>query len=143
MPKLAGVNVAAVLAAAVAMFLVGFLFYGLLFDQVFMQARGYTEEEMQADASPMWMVGGFLIELTLAFGIGWMLLKSGAKTLAGAAGFGLALAAMIGFPLLAYNYTYSLEHSVPGLLVDWAHIAVSFATGAVIIRALSGARSPA
>jgi Protein of unknown function (DUF1761) len=143
MPKLLGVNLLAVLAAAVAMFVVGGVFYSLLFSEVFMQARGITEAEMRADSSPLWMIEGFLIELALAFALGWLLLKSGARGIGGAALFGLSVAALLGFPLMAYNYTYSIQHSLPGLLVDWAHIATSFGIGAAILGAFGGQRAAA
>ena len=40
MPKIAGVNVLGVLLAAVAMFFIGFIWYGLLFTEPWMAANG-------------------------------------------------------------------------------------------------------
>ena len=40
MPKITGVNVLGVLLAAVAMFFIGFIWYGLLFTEPWMAANG-------------------------------------------------------------------------------------------------------
>ena len=55
MPRLSGVNLLGVLLAAIVMFFVGFVFYGMLFSGHWMAARGYTAD-MAADANPALVV---------------------------------------------------------------------------------------
>ncbi len=132
MPRLFGVNLVGVLLAAIAMFFVGFLFYGLLFSAVWMEARGLTADTLEQQ-DPAWMAGGLVIELVLAFGLAFFMKRCSISGLSHAVRFALVLAALIGFPVLAYEFVYNVIHSVPGLLVDLAHLAVSFGAGAAIL----------
>ncbi len=140
MPRLAGVNLIAVLAAAVAMFFIGFLFYGMFFSDIYMASRGVTADDF-ADQSSVYMAFGFLIELALAFGLGWLIHRLGATSLGGALRTGLMVAVLIGWPVLAYEFAYNKYHSVPGLLLDWAHLAATFGVGATILWLLRGKAS--
>lgn len=132
MPKLMGVNLLGALLAAVAMFFVGYVFYGALFQSVWMASNGYTEEMLQA-GNPAWMGAGFLISLVLSFGIGYFMRKRGISGVAAAIQFAAALAIVIGFPLLSYGFVYGAYHSVPGLLVDWGHTFVGFVVAAAVL----------
>lgn len=132
MPRIMGVNLLGALLAAVVMFFLGFIFYGLLFSDIWMAARGFTPE-MFENQSPVWMAAGFLIELVIAFGIGWVMKAKGASSLGAAIGVGITLAILLGFPLLAYEFAYGAYHSVPGLLVDWGHTLVAFVGGAAVL----------
>lgn len=137
MPKLAGVSLIGVLAAAVAMFFVGFIFYGLVFSDIYMASRGVTADDF-ADLSPVYMIFGFLIELALAFGLGWLIHRLGVTSLNGAVMTALAVAVLIGWPILAYEFAYNKFHSVPGLMLDWAHLLVTFTVGGAIVWLLRG-----
>lgn len=132
MPRLSGVNLLGVLLAAIVMFFVGFVFYGMLFSGHWMAARGYTVD-MAADANPAWMAGGFLIELVLAFGLGWVLKLKGAKGLAACVSTALMLAVVVAFPILAYDFVYGFYHYLPGLMVDWGHVLVSLGLAGAVL----------
>jgi hypothetical protein len=132
MPRLSGVNLLGVLLAAIAMYLVGFVFYGMLFDDIYMAARGITVENM-GNPEPIWMVEGFLIELVLAFGLGWVLKLKGAKGLVACVSTAVILALVVVFPVLAYVYVYGAIHSVPGLVVDWGHSLVALVLAGAIL----------
>jgi hypothetical protein len=132
MPRLSGVNLLGVLLAAIVMFFVGFVFYGMLFSEQWMAARGYTAD-MAADANPAWMAGGFLIELVLAFGLGWVLKLKGAKGPGACVSAALMLAVVVVLPVTAYDYVYGLYHSLPGLMVDWGHMLVSMGLAGAVL----------
>lgn len=132
MPKAMGVNLLGVLLAAIAMFIVGFVFYGALFQDIWMSARGYTPELLEA-GNPAWMGAGFLISLVLSFGIGYFMQKRDISGLSGAVRFAAMFAVVIGFPLLAYDFVYGAYHSVPGLLVDWGHTLAGFIAAAAVL----------
>ena len=132
MLKLMQVNLLGVLLSAIAMFLIGFVFYGLLFSDVWMTSRGYTADMLEA-GNPTWMGAGFVISLVLSFGIGFGMKKRGITGLGAAVKFAVLLAILIGFPLLAYDFVYGVYHSVPGLLVDWGHTLVGFVAAAAVL----------
>ncbi|MEQ9434381.1 DUF1761 domain-containing protein [Hyphomonas sp.] len=132
MPRLSGVNLLGVLLAAIVMFFVGFVFYGMLFSEQWMAARGYTAD-MAADANPAWMAGGFLIELVLAFGLGWVLKLKGAKGLSACVSTALMLAVVVVLPVSSYEYVYGFYHSLPGLLVDWGHMLVGMGLAGAVL----------
>jgi hypothetical protein len=83
--------------------------------------------------SPTWMAGGFLIELVLAFGIGWVLKLKGANGLAACVTTALTLAIVISLPTLAYDFVYGAHHNLPGLMVDWGHTLVGIGLAGAIL----------
>ena len=115
---IADVSILGVFGAALAMFFVGFVFYGLLFSKYWQAARELTDEQL-AKQSPIWMVGGFLIELMAAIGIGWLITKIGIESPMAALSFGALLGTFIGLSMRSYEFVYSVYHSLPGALVDW------------------------
>ena len=127
----AGVSILGVFVASIAMFFVGFIFYGLLFSKQWQASRGLTDEQLKAQSS-VWMAGGYIIELVAAFGIGWLITKLGISSLSHAATFGAILGLLIGLPMRSYEYIYSVYHSLPGAFVDWAHVISTFTAGAVV-----------
>jgi len=132
MPKLAGVNVLGVLLAAIAMYFLGFVFYGLLFSDVWLAGNGWTEANFEGQ-SGLWMPAGFLIPLILAFGLGWHMKQKQISKMDTAALFGLWLALLIGMPLMMYGYVYSPNHSWEVLLVDVSHTVATFVVGCVVL----------
>lgn len=149
MPRLGNVNLLGVLLAAIAIYFVGFLWYGLLFSEAYMNGIGVffndsgdTARWLEADGiksrtgmgeEGAWMIGGFLIPLVLAFGLGWYMKKLQIASVGAAAGFGLLLSLLIGVPLMAYGLVYSPWHDWPAFFVDASHTVVSFVAGAVVL----------
>ena len=70
MPKIAGVNSLGLVLGALAMWVLGFIWYGLLLSDAWMSASGYTAEMFEGQ-SALWMPAGFVISLLLTFGLGW------------------------------------------------------------------------
>ena len=132
MPKVAGLNVIGVLLAAIAMFFVGYIFYGVLFLDVWMASRGYTPEMLEGQ-SGAWMAGGFLIELALAVGIAWAMKARNTRGLVSGALTGLVLAILFAFPARAYDFVYGANHDVGGVLVDWGHSLIGFVLAGIIL----------
>ena len=146
MPRLAGVNLVGALLAAIVIYFIGFLWYGLLFSEPYMNAIGvYFNEagdaatfmtadgpqDMQPDMA--WMLAGMVIPLVLAFGLGWPLRRKAIQSVASAALSGLALGLLIGLPLMAYDLVYTPWHSLAGFLVDGSHTLVTFVAGAIVL----------
>lgn len=151
MPRLAGVHILGLVLAALAIFFVGFIWYGLLFTEPWMNANGLffvddAKTSMQwltadglntvsADAGPdpMVMGLGFLLSLVLAFGIGWHMKQKGITKLATAVLFALWLSLLIGVPLMAYDFVYTPGFHLAGFLVDASHTVVTFIVGAAVL----------
>lgn len=132
MPRLSGVNLVGVLLAAIVMWILGFVFYGLVFSEAWMAGNAYTEA-MYEGQSGLWMAAGFLIPLILAFGLGWHMKQKSITKLKTAVLFGLWLALLIGVPLMMYNYVYSPHHSWQVLLIDSGHTIATFVAGCAIL----------
>ncbi|NQY13290.1 MAG: DUF1761 domain-containing protein [Henriciella sp.] len=151
MPKIAGVNLLGVVLAAVAMFFVGFLWYGVLFQEPWMNANGLffvdeTKQSMQwltadgiqsiagdAGPNPMVMLWGFVLSLVLAYGLGWHMKQKNISKAGTAALFGLWMGLLIGVPLMAYDTVYTPFGSLMGLFVDGSHTVVTFVAASVVL----------
>ncbi|WP_018147396.1 DUF1761 domain-containing protein [Henriciella marina] len=149
MPRLAGVNLVGVLLAAIVIYLVGFVWYGLLFSEPYMNAVGIyfneagdaityaTSEGMQTrtmeDVELFWLLGGFVVPLFLAFGLGWHLRRKSITSASRAAGSAFALSLLIGVPLIAYPLIYTPWHDWTGFLVNASHTVACFVAGAVVL----------
>jgi hypothetical protein len=152
MPRLAGINLVGVLLAAIVIYVIGAVWYGLLFSEPYMNAVGIyfseagdtftyqTADGLQtgsmADTEPVWMLGGFVIPLALAFGLGWHLRRKSISSPLNAAKSGLALALVIGVPLMAYGLVYTPWHDWSGFLVDASHTVITFVSGSVVLSYL-------
>ncbi|MEL7230928.1 MAG: DUF1761 family protein [Pseudomonadota bacterium] len=151
MPRLAGVHLLGLVLAGLAIYFVGFIWYGLLFTEPWMNANGLffadeakktmqwlTADGLQsvaADAGPdpMIMGLGLLLSLVLAFGLGWHMKQKGITKLATAVLFALWLSLLIGVPLMAYDLVYVPGLHIGGFLVDASHTVVTFIAGAAVL----------
>jgi len=134
MPRIAGVNLLGGLLAAIAIYFVGALWFGLVFDQMWMDANGYTLEQIEANFSaPIFFGVGFLIPLILAFAIGWLLKATNTKGLVPSIIFGAKLGLFIAAPILTYGFVYNIIHSVTDLLLDTSHSLAGFMIGAGVL----------
>lgn len=137
MPKLFGVNIVAVLVGAVAFYIIGFLWYGVLFHGLYMNVMGLTEADFEGQ-SPMWMVGGGVIPLFAAFVIAKVLAMTGAEGVMAAASRGVLLWVGFGLTGAAYGLVYTAHHSWKLFLIDASHLLVGWVIAAVVIALLSG-----
>lgn len=151
MPKIAGVNVLGVLLAAVAMFFIGFIWYGVLFQEPWMAANGLffadpAKEYIQwlsADGiqstsaamgpDPMIMLAGFVLSLVLSFGLGWHMKQKNISKLGTAVLFGLWISLLIGLPLIAYDTVYTPYGSLMGFFVDGSHTVATIIAACAIM----------
>lgn len=135
MPKLFGVNLVAVLAASIAFYVVGFLWYGALFSEAWMAAEGVSPEEAQGE-SPIWMAGGFLITVVQAIGLALAIKWRGATSLAGAIGTAAILWFVFALPFTHYAYLYLPAHNPILLMIDASHLLVGWGAAAAVLALL-------
>lgn len=131
MPKIFGLNLVGVLVAAVAFFMVGWVWYGMLFSEAYMAANGMTEAD--AGMSPAWMASGFVITLLQVIGIGLVLKWKGASGLVDAAKAAVVIWFFFALPFATYAYIYSVAHDSTLLLIDAGHLLLGWVVSAAVL----------
>lgn len=128
--RIAGVNLIAVLVAAVLIYAIGFVIYGLLFSQLWMDLHGYTKEDLAG--AEMWrMYLSPVMPILIAFGVGiahkW---RGGGGLMAGLTTGAIVWLCFL-FPTRMYSFVYGLE-AVGLFEMDSAHLlADALVAGAV------------
>ena len=140
MPRIFNTSWAAVLLATIAFYMVGFVWYGFLFQDLWLAASGMTEEQTMVIAEnkgAMMFVWGLLRTLAQALGLLWVLNLAGAKRLAASLKIAFWLFVMIAAPLLAYTCLYG-TYPLEGILMDYGHILLGWLAMGAIYAAFRG-----
>ena len=140
MPRIFNTSWAAVLLATIAFYMVGFVWYGFLFQDLWLAASGMTEEQTMAIAEnkgAMMFVWGIILTLAQALGLLWVLNLAGAKRLAASLKITFWLFVMIAAPLLAYTCLYG-TYPLEGILMDYGHILLGWLAMGAIYAAFRG-----
>ncbi|WP_417484269.1 DUF1761 domain-containing protein [Maricaulis salignorans] len=139
MPRIFGLNIIAVLASAIALYFVGFLFYGLFFTDLWVGLHDFTEAQMIAANENMafGMLHGFLISLVTAIFIGLVLKRFGSDGMMPAIKGAVLLWAGFAVTTLAYDVVYAMQ-PVMLFLLDASHLLVGFVVVAIVQTALDG-----
>lgn len=132
MPRLGGVNLLGVLLAALAVWALGFAWYGFIFNSAWMAGNRFEVADYEGQ-SPAWMAVGALIPLVLAFGIGWLMKRADVAGPGPSILFSLIIGVLIGLPLMAYGLVYSPWHSLGVFAIDGGHTLASFALAGLIL----------
>lgn len=127
-----GLNVPAIIVAAIAMYAIGFVIYGLLFSELWQQLAEVTQEDFVGEEWRMALspVMPILMAIGLALAIKWR----GAQGWIGGAMTGALVAVFLVFSARLYSFAYSTEQ--PGLLaIDTAHLVLDCLVGGAILGA--------
>lgn len=127
-----GVNLWAVLAGGVAFWLLGFVWYGLVFWRAWMGELGITDADFEGQ-SPAWMIVGVAIPFLTAIGLNVALRWGGLPNLLGCLRRTLILWAAFGLTAGLYVLAYQPAHSVILLAIDGLHTLI----GWLIIAAIA------
>ncbi len=130
MPKILGLNLVPVLVATLVFWMLGYLWYGVLFMAPWMAGHGLTAD--QAGAFDIYMAGGILITLMQVIGIGLVLKWKGAADLADAVKTVLLIWVFLALPIIMYAYLYLPAHNSTLLMIDAAHLLVGWVVPAVV-----------
>ena len=129
---MAEINWLAVLLGALAFFLVGAIWYGVLFSKAWQKAAGMSDEKIQSVNMALIFGLTFLAELVISLTLWHGIARSGASDRAVmmmAVGFG----AMIMVPAIGINYLY-LRKTLAHFLIDAGHFIVGMtAMGGVFL----------
>ena len=139
MPRIFGLNIIAVLVSAIALFFVGFLFYGILFAELWVELQGLTDAQMLAaeENTLIGMFHGFLISLATAIFIGLALERFGGDGMMSAIKSAVLLWAGFAVTTLAYGLVYAGQPLML-FVIDASHLLVGFVVVAVVQTALDG-----
>ncbi|MCK5744592.1 MAG: DUF1761 domain-containing protein [Oricola sp.] len=132
MPKILGLNIVAVIVASVAFFMVGWLWYGVLFVDAYMESTGMSADEA-GGAFDIWMAGGFLITLMQVIGLGLVMKWKGEASPAAAATTAVVLWVFLALPFTMYPYLYTPAHDSAMLMIDASHLLVGWVVSAVVL----------
>ncbi len=128
--RINGMKIVPVLVAALAVYLIGFVVFGVLFGAQYQAWSGIDEAEA---ASQMWRMGlGWIMPLALSIGLGSLIKSRNIKEV----GTGAVLGAKVGLFLILACQMYSFVYSTaPWMLLalDSFHlILISVAAGAIL-----------
>ncbi|MEZ5938553.1 MAG: DUF1761 domain-containing protein [Hyphomonadaceae bacterium] len=158
MPRLGGTNIVAVLAAGAAIWIVGALFFGVVFTDIwereFIVGHGLATSDAVGDLDeeaimallagvpgqiPMGAAlgAGFLVALIQAAGIATVLAWTRPTGLGAAIRPVIAVWAAFSATMLAYNVIYYAESRIT-FGIDIAHTLVAFMVGTVVIYLIDG-----
>ena len=140
MPKIFNTSWLSVILATVAFYMVGFIWYGFIFQEAWLSAAGMSLEESEAMAKSqgaMMFVWGLLVTLGQAIGVLMVLHLAGAKRLPACLKTVFWLVVTIVAPLLAYASLYQ-GYSLNGYLIDLSHILIGYLAMAGIYAAFRG-----
>ena len=131
MPRIFGHDLIALIASAIAIYIVGVIVYGFLFWGVWLSASGYTEDmfvgtEWKMALSPIMPI---VTALTLAY------LNKAARSsnLMDYAKIGLAGFVGFGGVALLYTWVYSPLTDVTVLMIDMLHLSVGPIIGSCVL----------
>ncbi|MDZ7629177.1 MAG: DUF1761 domain-containing protein [Parvularculaceae bacterium] len=129
MPKL---SLPGVLAATVVFWLIGVVWFGVLFATASMAAEGVDPAAAQSQ-SPLWMAGGVLITLAQVLGLALVIRWKGDYSAVEAAKTALLLWALFALPFTLYAFFYNPAHDLALLAIDSGHLLAAWtAAGAVL-----------
>ena len=140
MPKIFNTSWLAVILATITYFMFGWIWYGLLFDEIWMASSGITEEiaqaNMEAKGAMIW-VGAILMSLGQAIGLLMIIHYRGARGLAACLAATFWLIVTIGLPILAYTSVWGII-PLSGFLLDAGHMLAGYLMMAVIYALFQG-----
>lgn len=125
------INWLGVAVATVVAFFIGFLWYGLIFQEPWMALTGVTDE---GSGNAMWMLLGVVQTFVIMTGLGWFIGRDGGGWMGG---LKIGLVAGVCFALMTSAYGFIYQTAPMGLLpIDWSHLLVVYAVGGAIIGGL-------
>ncbi len=130
-----GLKLIPVLVATVAFYLVGFLWYGVIFMNMWMASAGYTEADFEG-ASPAWMALGPVISLLSVIGIAKVLQWTNAASVSDAVQRILIVWVAFGLTMALYGLAYSPAHSFNLFFIDASHVLVGWLLAGIILTVM-------
>ena len=125
-----------IIVAAVFLSLFGSIWYGILFRNVQMESHGYTTEDY-ASSHPAWYIGGVVISLFIAWGLGLMIRLGRVSGIKGGIKASTQAAIGFGIPLVSYPLVFSPFHDFTLYAVGFSHIVIAWIGAGAIIGVMA------
>jgi hypothetical protein len=130
--KIMGMNAIAILVAAIAIYAVGFLIYGVIVDQaVWMAGQGITKEQMDAVGASRMMYGPAM-PLVTAIGMGVLFKWANVSGLANGVKWGALVAILSALPAIWYGWVYGVGPCT-GPVIDSVHLLTGHCVAGAIL----------
>lgn len=133
--RIAGHNVLAIFLAGLVFWLVGALWFGLLFSAQFQAGVGFTAEQATAE-TPAWFALGAVISFITAIGLSVALRWGGLPDLRGALRRTFWLWIGFGLTSALYGLAYWPQHSVTLMMIMSSYFLVGWLAAAAVLAAL-------
>ena len=133
--RIGGHNVIAIAAAAIAFWIVGSIWFGLVFGEMWRTANGWTMDDFAND-NPAWMALGALAAILSAIGLSIALRWGGLPDLPGAIKRTLWLWLGFGLTCALYPLAYELDHSVVLFALTAGYLLIGWLIMAAILASL-------
>jgi len=130
MPTIHGLKLVPVLVATLVFWMLGFLWYGVVFMDAWMAGHGLTDDGGSFD---IYMAGGILITFMQVVGIGLVLKWKGVGDVMQALTTAGVMWLLIALPLMMYAYLYLPAHNSTLLMIDASHLLVGWIVSAGIL----------
>lgn len=139
MPRIFGLNILATLVAGFAFWMVGYLFYGVLFAELWMGLWAFNADDLarMETAMGLSMGLGFLLSFVMAGAVGFSLKALRAEGPVGHIKWAIFLWAGFVVTTMSYDMIYALQ-PVMLLIVDGAHTLTGFVVMATILSTMDG-----
>ncbi|MEE9347123.1 MAG: DUF1761 domain-containing protein [Robiginitomaculum sp.] len=135
MPKIFGSSLLGILLASLALYMLGFIWYGILFEDLWISLSGISKEAAQTNMESMGAMGfvwGIIITLAQVLGLAYILNHANAARLGTCVKIGAIIATLIALPVMAYNVLYG-GSSAKLLGLDYAHLLIGYAIACAIL----------
>ena len=135
MPKIFGSSLLAIILATILFYMVGFMIYGLLFNEQWLSYAGMTEAQALARSEalgPMMYIWGLILTLAQVLGIALFLKKANVNALGKGLMKGAMLATLFALPVMAYNWLYQ-GSSADLLGLDYMHLLIAYSLAGAVL----------
>ena len=126
------VSAIGVVLATLAFWVIGAIWYGVLFSDIWMAENRVIEADFEGQ-SPMWMMLGILISLLAVIGIGKVMAWRGVTDIGGAVMTAISLWVFFAVSFVMYDLAYLPAHSTTMFFVDIGHLLVGWVVSAAVL----------
>jgi hypothetical protein len=131
--RVMGHNALAIFVAALVIYAIGFLIYGVVLSDAWVAASGYTEEELQSGMSKMPL--GAAMPILMAIGLSLAIKWRNQPGWMGGASTGFWVALFLVAPQFLYGYVYSPAGGETLLGIDTLHAFLACIGGGLVLGA--------
>ncbi|MGV6802527.1 MAG: DUF1761 domain-containing protein [bacterium] len=130
-----GLPVFGIIAATIAFYLWGFIYYGVLFSDAWMAAEGVSEADYEGQSS-LWMIAGIFISLAAVKGMAFVLKWREWPGMGTAIFTALIMGLTFAVSVSAYELVYMPDHSWTAFIMDSVHLIIGWILAAIILTVM-------